>query len=84
MERKIFNSFESRFKSCFDIVIPRAWWLRSVENYPHVITNSVENYPHVITNTEYSQFYNGYVSSISYICHSNPQYSYHITPVCSI
>ena len=73
MERKIFNSYESRLKSRFDDFTLRAWWLRSTETYPPGIAN-----------TEYSQFYTGYIGVTSYICYNNPHYYYYITPICSI
>ena len=56
MERKIFNSYESRLKSSFDDFPPYAQWLRSVETYPPGITTLA-----------YSQFYPGYIGVTSYI-----------------
>ena len=76
MERKIFNSYESRLKSSFDDFTPYAWWLRSTCN----------TYPPGSIESKYLQFYTytGYVSVISYICYDTPDHYYYITPVCSI
>ena len=76
MERTIFNSYESRYKTSFDIFTSGAWWLRSTCN----------TYPPCITESKYFQFYTytGYVSVISYICYDTPDHYYYITPVCSI
>ena len=76
MERKIFNSYESRLKSRFDDFTLRTWWLRSACN----------TYPPGITESKYFQFYTytGYVSVISYICYDAAEHCSCITPVCSI
>ena len=75
MKRTIFNSYESRYKTSFDIFTAGAWWLRSACN----------TYPHGIIESKYfHQIYTGYVNVISYICYDNPDHYYYIIPVCSI
>ena len=74
MKRKIFNSDESRIKSrikCKLDFIPCSWWLRSVYNFIYYGDSD-------------SYHYLGYVHFTSHISQIFPDYSFGISPACTI
>ena len=70
MKRKIFNSRKSRIKRKLDF-ISCSWWLRSVYNFIYYGDSD-------------SYYYLGYVHFTSYIGQIFSDYSFGISPACTI
>ena len=88
MERKIFNSDNSRIKFPFDESESCSWWIRSAYRWTYVAATAFKK-PHAAI-VEYRDICAiGYINSVNSISYNYPGYnypgySYYITPVCTI